>query len=173
MFSTLFYILILFFQSIYAESNFRYNQHIQEINENISDNKLKAAFNQIQQLEKRGIFTNNDLLRMKRNLGLKIHSKLPLSNFQPRTLNEFVIRSLALYQSKAFGQSLTFCKNIIVQEPVSSDSMIKVFEILASQAPVDKSKMLVRNQNTQIKNIQLNEAMNLLDLMKRKEKTLF
>ncbi len=173
MFSTYFYIIILVFQSLYAESNYSYNQKINAINSLTATNKYKAAYTNITKLEQRSIFTNNDLARMKRNLGLKIGSESNDLTKGPRTLNEYIIKSLALYHQKNFTNSLAFCKEIIVTEPIVADSMIKIFEILAYQVPKEKNISFLKSQISSNNNIRLNEAMNLLDLMKRKEKTLF
>jgi hypothetical protein len=172
-FSTYFYIIILLFQSIYAESNFRYNQEIRTINTYVSESDYITAFASLKKLEQRSIFTNNDLVRMKRNVALKIHAESFDLNVRPRSLNEFIISSLDLYQRKKYAKSLAFCRQIIVNEPIVSDSMIKVFEVLAYQVPNGNNLNELTSQISTIKNIRLNEAMNLLDLMKRKEKTLF
>ncbi len=173
MFSTYFYIIILFFQSLYAEGNYSYNQNIGAINTYVSEGNYNAAYVSLRKLEQRSIFTNNDLARMKRNVALKLKLDSLDLNYSPRGLNEYVIRSLSLYQRKNFAKSLAFCKQIIVDEPMVSDSMIKVFEILAYQVPKENNHISLTNQISSIKNIRLNEAMNLLDLMKRKEKNLF
>ncbi len=173
MFSTYFYILILGLQSIYAESNFRYNQEVKLINKLMDAHEYAAAYEGIYKLEIKGIFNNNDLARVKRNLALKIHRNSPEYKIRSRTLNEFVIQSLSFYQHKQFLKSLSFTTQVIVDEPIVSDSMIKVFEIIASQAPSKKINTTKFNQLSVRKNIRINEAMNLLDLMKRREKTLF
>ena len=173
MFSTYFYIIILFFQSLYAEGNFRYNQNIGTINTYVSESNYRAAYVSLRKLEKRSIFTNNDLARMKRSVSLKIQAESIDLNHRPKALNEYIIQSLSLYQRKYFAKSLAFCKQIIVSGPFVSDSMIKVFEILAYQVPKESNKSSQMNQIGSTNNIRLNEAMNLLDLMKRKEKNLF
>ena len=75
MFSTYFYILILGLQSIYAESNFRYNQEVKLINKLMDAHEYAAAYEGIYKLEIKGIFNNNDLARVKRNLALKFNSR--------------------------------------------------------------------------------------------------
>jgi hypothetical protein len=172
-FSSLFYILILIFQSFYAESNFSYNQQIRQINDLVSHRDFRNAYQQITKLEEKSVFTNNDLTRMRRNLALKVRVRSADNYDNPRTLNDFVINSLSIYKNKNYNASMAFCKSIIVDQPVVSDSLIKLFEILAFHAPLkNKTKPQIKQQ-TSFKNMRLNEAMNLLDLMKRKEKTLF
>lgn len=173
MFSSLFYILILIFQSFNAESNYSYNQQIRQINDLVTHRDFRNAYQQINKLEKKSVFTNNDLSRMRRNLALKVRMRSADNYENPRTLNDYVIKSLSLYKNKDYYSSMTFCKSIIVDQPVASDSIIKLFEILSVHAPLkNKSNPNIKVQ-TSIKNMRLIEAMNLLDLMKRKEKTLF
>ncbi|MEK6547688.1 MAG: hypothetical protein AABZ56_05185 [Bacteroidota bacterium] len=173
MFSSLFYIIILFIQTVYAESNFRYNQQIGRINSLVSHGNYIEAYQNIRSLEQKSIFTINDLTRMRRNLALKVHANNLDVDYKPRTLNEYVVRSLSHYQNKEFSHSLSFCRSIIVEKPIVSDSMIKLFEIIAEQVPDEKRVNPLNNQLNSVKNLRLNEALNLLDLMKRKEKTLF
>ena len=173
MFSSIFYIIILFFQSFYAESNFGYNQQIKQINNLVSQRDFREAYELIKALEEKSVFTNNDLTRMRRSLALKVHNNQIDIFENPRTLNDYVIYSLRLFKNKNYKTSLTFCKSIIVKQPAASDSLIKLFEIISVHAPVNNQFNLQRNQQTSFKNMRLNEAMNLLDLMKRKEKSLF
>ena len=63
--------------------------------------------------------------------------------------------------------------DIIVHDPILSDTMIKMYEIVTVHVPVDKKEPSIINQARASSNLRLNEAINLLDLMKRKEKTLF
>ena len=60
MFSTYFYIIILFFQSLYAEGNYSYNQNIGAINTYVSEGNYNVAYVSLRKLEQRSIFTNND-----------------------------------------------------------------------------------------------------------------
>ncbi len=173
MFSSLFYILILIFQSFYAESNYSYNQQIQQINDLVSHRDFRNAYQLITKLEEKSVFTNNDLTRMRRNLALKVRMRRADNYDNPRTLNDYVINSLSLFKNKDYNASMAFCKSIIVNQPVASDSLIKLFEILSVHAPLKNQMNPLLKQQTSFKNMRLNEAMNLLDLMKRKEKTLF
>ena len=173
MFSTFFYTIILFIQSFYAESNYRYNQQIELVNKLVSENKFKVAYKQIKSIESRSIFTNNDLNRMKRNLALKVGVKNEELASRSKVLNEHVINMLSYFKKKEFKRSLSFCMDIIVHDPILSDTMIKMYEIVTVHVPVDKKEPSIINQARASSNLRLNEAINLLDLMKRKEKTLF
>jgi len=110
---------------------------------------------------------------MRRNLALKVRMRRADNYDNPRTLNDYVINSLSLFKNKDYNASMAFCKSIIVNQPVASDSLIKLFEILSVHAPLKNQMNPLIKQQTAFKNMRLNEAMNLLDLMKRKEKTLF
>ena len=172
MFTTYYYIIILLFQSFLAESNFEYNQQIKIVNSEINNGNYSLALTLVKQLEKKSIFTNNELIRMDRNLSLKIHKPFNITDYSPRSMSDYVIKTLSYYQNKDFYTSIEFTKSSL-QSSFASDSLIKIYELVAEKSPMHIQKKELTKQQVSTYKIQLNEAMNLLDLMKRREKTLF
>ena len=164
--------LVLLLQSFIAESNFAYNQKIKLVNANVLIGKNKEALKMIKRLNRKSIFTNNDLVRIERNLSLKVNQANIESNYRPRSMGDYVSKSLGYYQKKDYTSALAFTKMSLDYSGVS-DTLIKLYEILAVHVPDQIPKKQKRLLTLTSKNIHLNEAMNLLELMKRKEKTLF
>jgi len=171
-FATYYYIVILFFQSILAESNFEYNNQIRIINQHIYQQEYKGALLLIKKLESKSIFTNNDLVRLNRILSIKVNQTNLQSDYNPRSLGDYVVKSLVFYQNRNFQKSIEFTK-VSLQDNIASDSLIKIYEIISEKIPVQSKIKPYSMQVVTSNKLHLNEAMNLLDLMKRKEKTLF
>lgn len=164
--------LILLLQSFITESNFEYNKKIQLVNAHVLIGENKEALKMIRSLERKSIFTNNDLARIERKLSLKVNQDVIESDFHPRLMGDYIMKSLGYYQKKEFASSLEFTKSSL-ETSLDSDTLIKLYEILAEHAPAQLPNKQNKLEAITSKNIHLNEAMNLLDLMKRKEKTLF
>jgi hypothetical protein len=171
-FATYFYIFILVFQLYFAESNFDYNKDVEIVNTFILNQNNNQAFGLVRNMEKRGLFTNNDLVRIDRYLSLKMGANPLDSIYSPRTTGDYAIKSLAFFQKHNYSNAVDISMES-VQLNSGSDSLIKLYEILVARTPRFKRELTLNKQVTFTKNIRLNEAMNLLDLMKRKEKTLF
>ncbi len=172
MFTTYYYIFILLLQSFYAESNYEYNAQIQRVNRYLDQRDYSKALQVVIAMERKSIFTNNDLSRVKRYLAIKVDRKKFDLNYSPKTHGDYVLKTLTLYQNKDFEEALDYSKNSIKDVSVS-DSLIRIYELVAFKSPKIFRDKKQSNQNQSPLNIRFNEAMNLLDLMKRKEKTLF
>ena len=172
MFTSYFYIFILILQLFFAESNFDYNKDVQLVNSLILNQKNKLAFRLVRTMEKKGIFTNNDLVRIDRYLSLKIGTSTLDTSYVPKLAGDYSIKSLAYFQNQQYSKAVEISK-LGVQDNFGSDSLIKLYEIIEAKAPKFKHDITQNRQASLSKNIRLNEAMNLLNLMKRKEKTLF
>jgi hypothetical protein len=172
-FSTWFYIVVLFFQSLIAESNSVYNQQIQSINQLIYQKKYPDAYRATEQLEIQSIFTNNDLMRLKRNLMLHVNVKNKDTIYKPRTFGDYVIKSLDYYQNKQYDFALDLIRLSMTEENANMDSLICYYEIIAFNKPQNSTIRKTINRQASLKQLRINEALNILDLMKRKEKTFF
>lgn len=126
----------------------------------------------IRKIESRNIFTNNDLARLKRNLELKVDLKSYDSNFRTNSTEDYVLKILAFYKLKEYGRAIELSKSSLESNSVS-DSLIKVYELIAENTPLSYQTIHKSLVKKSANNIRFNEAMNLLDLMKRKEKILF
>jgi hypothetical protein len=171
-FATYFYIFVLIFQLYFAESNFEYNKDVQLVNSLILKQKSNQAFGLVRSMELKGVFTNNDLVRMDRYLSLKLGLNPLDTSYLPRNTGDYAIKSLALFQKHNYSNAVNLSQRSL-QVNLGSDSLIKIYEILLAKTPKFKRELAQSKQSSLTKNIRLNEAMNILDLMKRKEKTLF
>jgi len=109
---------------------------------------------------------------MKRYLAIKVDRKLYDLTYKPKTVGDYVLKTLTLYQNKDYQDALSYSQSSI-QKVSISDSLIRIYELVALKSPLFIRNHTYRNQNQSPRNIRINEALNLLDLMKRKEKTLF
>jgi hypothetical protein len=171
-FTTYYYIFILLLQSFYAESNFEYNAQIQQVNKYVDQQNYSKALQVINTMESKSIFTNNDLSRMKRYLAIKVDRNFFDLNYSPKTVGDYVLKTLTLYQNKDFAAALAYSK-MSIKNTYVSDSLTRIYELVAVKSPQIFRENKSLHQNQSPINIRFNEAMNLLDLMKRKEKTLF
>ncbi|WP_395768741.1 hypothetical protein [Aquirufa sp.] len=172
MFTTYFYIVVLFFQTFLAESNFQYNTKIRLVNQHIASKNYKEALQLIKYLQVNSIFTNNDVVRIDRILSIKENKSSLQADFTARNLEDRVVKSLLLYQNRDFENSIEFTK-LSLQETNSTDSIIKIYEIIKEKIPEQNQLKSQKVNVTTSNKMYLKDAMNLLELMKRKEKTLF
>jgi hypothetical protein len=171
-FTTYFYIVVLFFQTFLAESNFQYNTKIRLVNQHIASKNYKEALQLIKYLQVNSIFTNNDVVRIDRILSIKENKSSLQADFTARNLEDRVVKSLLLYQNRDFENSIEFTK-LSLQETNSTDSIIKIYEIIKEKIPEQNQLKSQKVNVTTSNKMYLKDAMNLLELMKRKEKTLF
>ncbi len=172
MFTTYFYILVLLFQSIYGESNYEYNIQVELVNKYLNERNYPKALEITNKLKRNSIFTNNDIAKLHRKLTLKIDQKKFEIDFQPKSTEDFVLKSLGYYQNREFENAILFSRSGLYRNSVS-DTLTKMYELIATQTPNNLFQTKKLSQNHSIKQIKFSEAMNLLELMKRKEKTLF
>ncbi len=163
--------LVLLLQSYFSESNFEYNKQIQVVNHHLKEGDYRNALTETNAIAHKSIFTNNDVSRLQRSLTIKVNSKLFDFNYTPRTLGDYVIQSVAYLHRKNYSQALAFSQTSLQEKPFS-DTLIKIYELVAVKSPVNWQTSKQIKQTHSINKIRLNEALNLLDLMKRKEKTL-
>jgi hypothetical protein len=171
-FTTYFYIVVLFFQTFLAESNFQYNTKIRLVNQHIASKNYKEALQLIKYLQVNSIFTNNDVVRIDRIISIKENKSSLQADFTARNLEDRVLKSLLLYQNHDFENSIEFTK-LSLQKTNSTDSIIKIYEIIKEKIPEQKQLKSQKVNVTTSNKMYLKDAMNLLELMKRKEKTLF
>lgn len=174
MFSTLFYVLILLYQNLFSVGNDLYNNKIAKINTYIKNEKYAKAFDALQEIERSDLFTRRDIQEIKTLLSIKLHRPLKFESEQ-EDLNHTLVNSFVFAQSNDKILALKELKagiNIFQD----SDTLIKVFEIYSNQ-PINKGNASILKVNQNINNqrnvqINTNEAVILLNLMRKKEKIL-
>lgn len=173
MFSTLFYIVLNLYQSLFSVSNFSYNTQIEKFNKLVEQNRLKQANAILVELRQQSLFSNKAIENRFRLLGLK------LTNNQKRftncnegdEVNDIIISSFISSKYLQTPQVNQLLSKAIIQFP-NSDSLIYVYELLKSQDYNRQSnpKFISFNSPNFIWNEA--EALQLLDMMKKNEKLL-
>lgn len=175
MFSSLLYIVILFYQSIFSLSNTDFNINIIKINETLVKKDFSKAVQLINELRLKTIFINNDL-EEKYKLSI-LKSNLTVSPDQIFRYNEtkefdnVIISSYLITK----GQRPYIAENILINainRKFGSDSLVHIFEILKSQNISLKNKYSI-NTIVKVRNKwNETEALQLLDMLKINEKLL-
>lgn len=168
MFPTIFYICILIYQGIYTDTNVRYNQDIANVNRYVSAGDYSNANLLLQNIQAESLF-NTDVITNTQQL-LLLKSNLNDSSKELST-NVFIETLLNLKnQDNMYAlQRLRYQ----MTDLSSSDSLIKLYELIASKSvnnPIKKTS--IQKLMVQKTVWDSNEALQLLNMMKKKEKLL-
>lgn len=165
MFNTFLYCLLLIIQLFVSDSAEIYNQKIGAINQLINKGDFKEASLKIQQLKKQTIFNNFELENTCFLLNLKT-SKLTNKKYQ---VNKRIYHVLQLFNGGEKTEALNLLKYDLTKNP--QDTTIMWYEILHHEVANNMRKM-AKNNTIQKKSkvFDEKEAMDLLNLMKNKEK---
>lgn len=175
MFSTLIYIVLNLYQSLFSVSNFSYNTQIEKFNKLVEQNRLKQANAILVELRQQSLFSNKAIENRFQLLGLKLTNKQNqkrLTNYnEGDEVNDIIISSFISSKYLQTPQVNQLLLKAIIQFP-NSDSLIYVYELLKSQDYNSQSnpKFVSYNSPNFIWNEA--EALQLLDMMKKNEKLL-
>ena len=175
MFSTLVYSFFLFYQLIFLGGSVQYNASVKEINQLIDRGFYIESYNKLSKIRNETIFDNPQLAELAYVLSLK----LPLNTFQFDSQKEKLTHSekgIYLARRNRLEEANNFLRAGILSQN-TDDSLVKLFEIYAY---LNRNRILKRNPSTTNRYIssQLNskldhnDAILVLDLMKKKEKLL-
>ncbi len=173
MFSSLIYIAILLYQSIYTLSNDSYNKQVLKLNQYLSVVKLERAEKSIKQMKKNTIFNDYEaesrlkLISVKSGYPSKYHKTVNFT--QSSNTNDLILNSLLIDRiySSALAQKM-LKKGII--ENSNSDSLVYVFELLKSNTSKISLRPNIFNKTTLTQQWDKSEALQLLEIMKKNEK---
>ena len=175
MFSTLFYLLLLFYEGIFAKSTTDYNAEIMFLNKHIEAKEYKMAFDKAQYLMSSRIFNNSEIEKIAAKLKLKIKSD---SNFSLKhlelisnTIEDDILISHYFAKNGNSSKGLSdLHKSIILNGNV--DTLIRSYELYAFYFPQNKLKKQAKSTQmiSQTQKINTQEALSLLNLMKKKQK---
>jgi len=177
MFSTLFYLLILFYEGIFLKSSTDYNNKIIQLNTSISKHHYKKALNVAIQLKNSRIFNNPETESLIAILELKnkevFHSEKGQISFTNKSIYNSILKShcLAKYGKSSLG--LKDLEETIIQNG-NMDTLIRAYELYAFYFPQNKLKKQAKSAQmiSQAQKINTQEALSLLNLMKKKQKNL-
>jgi hypothetical protein len=175
MFSTLFYIFLLIYEGLYSSSSSDYNTKINEINLQIQSNHLAEALVNTEKLRNNSFFINLEVEKLRVLLHLKVNSVnkydklVALSSDVPNDILSSYFLAKRGDAKKGLGDLRL---SIIANGGV--DTLVKTFELEASNLP---QSALKKQQNSSqmislAQKINTQEALSLLELMKKKQKNL-
>ena len=175
MFSTYLYIVILTYQSFYSVSNDAYNLLVKNVNDLVFLGHYETAKSTIYQIKKNTIFTNAEVENTTQLIMIKSKSDINrdglMSDFENWDTNEIILYSIFLDKSEKKEEAKVILYRSIIDNP-TSDTLIKFYELMKSESKnlqVNVSKKLsisILNQWNE------DEALQLLELMKKNEKHL-
>jgi hypothetical protein len=175
MFSTLFYLFLLFYEGLFSKSNSDYNAEIVNLNKQIAVKDYNKAIISAQSILRSSFFNNSEVETILATLELKVvrnkknHSFLLTNN----SIEATVLKSHYLAKYGDSRKGLADLHYSIIQNG-NVDTLIKAFELYAFNFPQYKLKKQVRSSQmiSQTQKINTQEALSLLDLMKKKQKNL-
>jgi hypothetical protein len=174
MFPTLFYIFILFFEGLFNTSSKQYNVAIAEINQQVLAKNYKQALIGAKSIKKATIFVNPEIERLIAVLELKsrkngIEKQALALNSQSMDIDILLSHFSANAGSQQKG--LIDLQNSIKKNG-NVDTLVKTYELYAFNFHQNKLKKQAKSTQmiSQTQKINTQEALSLLDLMKKKQK---
>ena len=174
MFPTLFYIFILFYEGLFNTSSKQYNVAIAEINQQVQAKNYKQALIGAKSIKKATLFVNPEIERLIAVLELKsrkngIEKQALALNSQSMDIDILLSHFAANAGSQQKG--LVDLQNSIKKNG-NVDTLVKTYELYAFNFHQNKLKKQAKSTQmiSQTQKINTQEALSLLDLMKKKQK---
>jgi hypothetical protein len=176
MFPTLFYIFVLFYEGLFSVSSEKYNAQINQVNQQIIAKNYSQALKSAQLIKQSSIFINPDIERLIAILDLKNRkaTKKRLNIMLNSTsLEGDILSSHFLAKEGDLRGGILDLKNSIIKNG-NIDTLVKSYELYAFYFPQNKLKNQAKSTQmiSQTQKINTQEALSLLDLMKKKQKNL-
>lgn len=174
MFSTLLYIAILAYQNVYSVSSDHYNSRIRAINNLLFSKKYDLGVNSIKKLQENTLFTNDELVNTLQLLSIKTNrvsdKGISKIDFLSTDIQDLINVSILLSKNQKNEMAQSLLKQAISNNP-TADSIIIYYELLSSHNTL-QSRIYKNSLNMRVSQWNANEALQLLDLMKKNEKLL-
>ena len=174
MFSTLLYIVILAYQNIYSVSSEVYNTRIIEINNLLFSQKYELGVKSIKQLQEKTLFTNDELINRLQLINIKSNhfsdNSISKIDYTRTGIDELINISILLSKDQKNEIAQSLLKKAIINK-ASTDSLIIFYELFSSHNTM-RNRIFKNTSNKRIVQWNANEALQLLDLMKKNEKLL-
>ena len=174
MFSTLLYIVILAYQNIYSVSSEVYNTRIIEINNLIFSKRYESGLKSIKQLQKNTLFTNDELVNRLQLINIKSNhfsdNSISKIDYTMTDIDDLINISILLNKDQKNEIAQSLLKKAI-RNKTSADRVIIFYELISSHNNL-RNRVNKRSLNRRIVRWNANEALQLLDLMKKNEKLL-
>jgi hypothetical protein len=175
MFSTLFYLLLVLYEGIFAKSTTDYNAEIVNLNNRIEAKDYKKAYDKAKVILDSRIFNNSEIEKIVAILELKIMPDSTLSIKHPEFISSTIEDDILISHYFAINgnspKGLSDLHQSIVQNG-NVDTLIRSYELYAFYFPQNKLKKQAKSTQmmSQTQKINTQEALSLLNLMKKKQK---
>lgn len=171
MYSTFFYILILFYQNLYSGLGYSFNSEVNKVNIYILSKDYNKAFSLLNLIEKKQIFRNESIYKTKVLLSIKRPSFFINSNL--KSSEDYILKSFILSQINQQENSKSILREGLKLYP-EKDTLTKLYELF-SFISVNKSKKLEVVYDTSMvvnKILTTKDSKWMLDLLRKNEKFL-
>ena len=171
MFSTFFYILILFYQNLYSGLGYSFNSEVNKVNLSILSKDYNKAFSLLNLIEKKQIFRNESIYKTKVLLSIKRPTSFINSNL--KSSEDYILKSFILSQINQQESSKSILREGLKLYP-EKDTLTKLYELF-SFISVNKLKNseVVYDKSTVINKIlTTKDSKWMLDLLRKNEKFL-
>lgn len=171
MFSTFFYILILFYQNLYSGLGYSFNSEVNKINLSILSKDYDKAISLINLIENKYIFKNERIYKTK----VFISMKRPTSyvNFNVNSSEDYIFKSFILRQNNKQESSKLILIEGLKEYP-EKDTLVKLYELFSFMSKNKaKNSGFIPDERVFVKNtITTNDSKWMLDLLRKNEKFL-
>ena len=171
MFSTFFYILILFYQNLYSGLGYSFNSEVNKVNLSILSKDYNKAFSLLNLIEKKQIFRNESIYKTKVLLSIKRPTSFINSNLE--SSEDYILKSFILSQINQQESSKSILREGLKLYP-EKDTLTKLYELFSfisvnklKKSEVDYDKSTVVNKIFTTK-----DSKWMLDLLRKNEKFL-
>lgn len=171
MFSTFFYIVILFYQNLNSGLGYSFNSEINNINLSIVSKDYDKAISLLNLIENKYIFKNESIYKAKVLLSLKRPNSSNLININ--SSDDYIYLSFNLRQNFKQEKSKLVLTDALKLYP-EKDTLVKLYELFSfiSKNKVENSEVVMDETPVKNKNIGTNDSKWMLDLLRKNEKFL-
>ncbi len=171
MFSTFFYILILFYQNLYSGLGYSFNTEVNKVNLYILSKDYNKAFSLVNLVEKKYIFRNESLYKTKVLLSVKRPTSLINSSL--KSSDDYILKSFILSQINQQESSKSILREGLKLYP-EKDTLTKLYELFSfiSVNKLRKSDVASDENTVANKILTTKDSKWMLDLLRKNEKFL-
>ena len=171
MFSTFFYILILFYQNLYSGLGYSFNSEVNKVNLSILSKDYNKAFSLLNLIEKKQIFRNESIYKTKVLLSIKRPTSFINSNL--KSSEDYILKSFILSQINQQENSKSILREGLKLYP-EKDTLTKLYELFSfiSVNKLKNSEVVYYNSTVVNKILTTKDSKWMLDLLRKNEKFL-
>ncbi len=171
MFSTFFYILILFYQNLYSGLGYSFNSEVNKVNLSILSKDYNKAFSLLNLIEKKQIFRNESIYKTKVLLSIKRPTSFINSNL--KSSEDYILKSFILSQINQQENSKSILREGLKLYP-EKDTLTKLYELFSfiSVNKLKNSEVVYDNSTVVSKILTTKDSKWMLDLLRKNEKFL-